>query len=78
MSLLSLQNSFVSLADCENPMGLSSVINPLQPERRQTAGQICLHMVVAWVPAPQHMQTLSLQGRALPFYSCEAETCGVF
>lgn len=78
MNLLSLQNSFVSLADCDNPLGLSSVTNPLQPEPRQTAGQINLHMVVAWAPAPQHMKTLSLQGRALPFYSCDAETCGVF
>ena len=78
MSLLSLQNSFVSLADCDNPRGLSSVINPLQPELRQTAGQIYLHVVVVWAPAPQHMKTLSLQGRALPFYSCAAETCGVF
>jgi len=44
MSLLNPQNSFVSLADYDNPLGLSSVINTLQPELRQTAGQICLHM----------------------------------
>lgn len=52
--------TLVSLVHCDNPWSLSSVINPLQPDLRQTATEIYLHMVVAWAPAPQHVQNVVL------------------
>lgn len=76
--LWSLQNSFVPIADPDPPLDLSCVINPRQAEGRQAAGQTHPHLAAAWAPAPQHLKTLSLQGRALPSHSWGAGTCGVF